>query len=475
MRKSIIFCAVLGIITFSNSSCNKFLEVNPKSSISDRELFSSQEGFDQALTGIYSIMNSRALYGDKLTMGFASALAYNYSTATPAFILDNSSKLKIESGEVTGHLNSIWTTGYNAINGINNILDQIDNNKAIFSDNNYALIKGEALGLRALMHFDLVRLFGENYSKTSTKLAIPYRIIFAPNPVPPVTTAKVLEAVLHDLNEAEKLLQGADPIKQHPQQRRFNMNYYAVKALQARAYLYMEEKAKAIEAAKVVIESEAFRFIDSRTELSVTATRKDRLFSMELVFALRNSKMKDWVETSNPYFRFGSNISQTGLTQPDANFALLYDNIATDIRRAYLFENDQSKIFPSKYWQTFVLASGADPATRLDQCVPLIRWTEMFYIIAEASPTAQEGVVYLNKVRVARALEPLNPATITPATLTTEIQKEYQKEFYAEGQTFFYYKRMNIAKRLFAGGDASLATYLFPIPDDELEFNNNFN
>ena len=56
--------------------------------------------------------------------------------------------------------------------------------------------------------------------------------------------------------------------------------------------------------------------------------------------------------------------------------------------------------------------------------------------------------------------------------IQNEMLKEYRKEFYAEGQSFFAYKRLNAPKAsiLFVPGDAVLS-YLIPLPRTEANLN----
>ena len=81
---------------------------------------------------------------------------------------------------------------------------------------------------------------------------------------------------------------------------------------------------------------------------------------------------------------------------------------------------------------------------------------------------------FLNKVRQARGLTALNSGGITNTdSLSKEIMREYQKEFIQEGQTFFYYKRLNKDLRLVTATNAAIPAdvYVFPIPDKEKEYN----
>lgn len=52
-----------------------------------------------------------------------------------------------------------------------------------------------------------------------------------------------------------------------------------------------------------------------------------------------------------------------------------------------------------------------------------------------------------------------------------EIQKEYRKEMYGEGQLFYFYKRNNVVTIPDGvGNPMSEAKYVFPLPLAELEF-----
>lgn len=96
----------------------------------------------------------------------------------------------------------------------------------------------------------------------------------------------------------------------------------------------------------------------------------------------------------------------------------------------------------------------------------------MYYILAEAANAPGSGALELNKVRFARAVNKLpEDGSVTATQLQNEIQKEYHKEFYAEGQYFFYLKRKAITRMPFMTADVPLSIYKLPVPDVELEYN----
>ena len=75
-------------------------------------------------------------------------------------------------------IENIWLKAYNAIANINNELEYLEKEKSILDPINYAIIKGELLGLRAYVHFDLIRLFGygnvAGREEVLSKETIPY-------------------------------------------------------------------------------------------------------------------------------------------------------------------------------------------------------------------------------------------------------------------------------------------------------------
>lgn len=464
---AILIC-LAGMLT----SCKKYLDVNPKSSVSEDQLFSSEVGFQQALDGVYSLFASRNLYGDNLTMGFTSALAQNYDIPTAKRFYD-SSNFNYQSAEVTGIGNDIWGGGYNAIAGANKVIQNTDRQRHLLSDQTYKVIRGEALALRACMHFDLLRLFGPEYMSGMDKKAIPYKKDVNQFTVVPSSTQKTVENIFADLNEAEQLLADADPILKGQAGRGTRMNYYAVKALQARIYLYTGDKNKAFAAAKIVVDSGKFPFVTFNAATANAASR-DRIYITEQIFGLRVANLKNWADPE--YFRGVSDMRRSV-----SDYKTLYETESgggTDIRYNARIETDKNTasgtgfVFSSKFWQTYPGTAASED--RLDQLVPMIRLAEMYFILSECAPTTADGIHYLNVVRENRNLPDL-AANSSQTALNNEIRKEYQKEFYAEGQLFFYYKRKNVTRMQFMARDMSLSQYVLPIPDSELEFNPNYN
>ena len=102
--------------------------------------------------------------------------------------------------------------------------------------------------------------------------------------------------------------------------------------------------------------------------------------------------------------------------------------------------------------------------------LPMIRMSEMYYIIAETAENETDALASINLVLDNRGVELLTSASQLESTLLNE----YQKEFWGEGQLFFYYKRMNASSILsaFSGGNVEMndTKYVLPLPQSETDF-----
>ncbi|MFD2556739.1 RagB/SusD family nutrient uptake outer membrane protein [Sphingobacterium tabacisoli] len=466
--KTTIYIILLKIaLLLSFASCNNYLDVAPKSTLREDEIFSSQTGFEQALAAVYANLASKALYGDNLTMGFVSALGQNYNTTSSNNPLYGMAQYNYTSDIYRNISIDIWRSAYKVIAALNNIILHTETNKAVLNDNVYNRVRGEALALRAFIHFDLVRLFGKSMILGADEASIPYRITFDQFGRSPHTTREVLEKALADLKEGQNLLKVSDPVLQNSVNRQIKMNYYATKALEARILLYAGRNTDAYSVAKQLVESGIYPLLPA-SELTKADNQKNRLLKGELIFTLRNKNLNDWV---NQYFRFSGN-SVFSLTRSTADINSIYESNPTDKRLSNWFQDDQSSKFPSKYWQTYSQISGSNDSTRLDQMVPAIRISEIRLILAETAPDPLEGLAQLAAIRAARDVSgALQITNVTRSYLMAEIQKEYEKDLYGEGQLFFFHKRLNSKNIKFYSQTVNPTLYTLPIPDSELEYN----
>lgn len=449
-------------------SCNKWLDVKPKTQIESELNFSNQQGFKDALTGVYLNMSDVKLYGKDMTFGFVDVLARQYTQLWD----DNLEYYQAMEHEyndqsVINKVISVWTASYFSIANLNNLLDAIGKKDSSYFDPYvYNVIKGEALGLRALHHFDMLRLFSPApASKPASTLSIPYRYTYGAEIIPQSTVAEVMQKALKDLNEAISLLKISDPLVAgttvpatttgYLRNRPYKFNYYAALALKARIHLYAGNMDSARLAAMEVVNSNKF------TATTVSAiSGGNRLMSTEVIFNVNVSN----IETLSADF-FNTAIMATKSTAEWNEWFELSNGGSSDYRYLYQTLANGSYRFPVKY---DALANTNAAATKR---VPLFRLTEMYYIISESylGTDGPQAVTWLNKARTSRNLATLSTA-LDKADILREIIKEYQKEFIAEGQLFYLYKRLNLPAIPFYQKTMNDAIYVLPMPDDEITY-----
>jgi hypothetical protein len=473
MKLRNIFLLMIPVLL--STSCNKFLDVKPKTQIDADQAFDDEQGFMDALTGVYLKMNTNELYGKELSFGLTDVLSKQHTRFVSTFHeYYEASLYHYTNAAIRAKTDGIWRGLYNALANDNNLIAHLNTtNQRMFRDVNYSIIRGEAYGLRAFLHFDLLRLFGPAPASAggNTAKAIPYMDQLTVNALPRLTVQDVITRILADCAIAAAALKTTDPVVPgsttpttttgYLRDRPYKFNYYAVKALEARVYLYAGDKEKALAAAEEVINASAFNWV---TNAQVNAG--DHVFTTELIFTLFKSDMAGFADT---YFSTAAGTSLLTKTN-DAEFLSIYETTA-DIRYTLLTQLDNTS--NNLRYSTKLVQPTGTSSTYLNK-MPVIRLSEMYYIAAEAleesNPT--QSTAYLNMVRTARnVLTNLSPS-LTPAQLQQEIFKEYQKEFYCEGQLFYYYKRLNLPSIAYTNVTADNTIYVLPLPDDETEYGN---
>lgn len=435
------------------------------------------------LNGIYIDLNSDALYGQTLSVEMIEVMGGAYTIGTDNSVWGNYKDLssyKYNTEYWRNRLDQTWNKAYALILNCNKILETIDGNKNLFTDGSYYIIKGEALALRAMLHFDMLRLFGPVYSKDSDKKAIPYYTKQTNSPEPILTAQEVMEKITTDYEDALNYLAN-DPVKTEGtmmsstedgssnflRYRALRLNYYAVEALMARAYLYMGNKTEAFKYATDVIKTadqNIFPFVDKNLVIGSPAD-PDRIFSSEVLFALTNTSRgtihKNFFDPSrlpNYVFRMDDSMMSN----------LVYGGAATtggyqdDYRyRACWMATGSNRYF---YKYSDMVANGSIQNTM----IPMVRLGEMFLIAAESqSGDLKAGVQYVNALRRNRGVA--NLTTLTPDLL----KYEYIRELYGEGQLFFLYKRLNsdiiTSATSSKNPKASDLIFVVPLPDTETD------
>lgn len=501
MRRIYIAFILLSCLSFWGCG-EDWLDVKPSTEIELGDQISSARGFNEILSGVYLTMQSEDLYGHNLTYGVLANISQNHYWEGSN---DYWGQFDYDASNAKETIKDIWLGLYNTIANNNIILDNIDAKKQLFRVDDYNIIKGEALAIRAFLHFDALRLFGSAYKDNSEgETQIPYVSSFEIARYPHLTSDKVYEKILNDLDAAEELLLESDPIIGSSvecdffelDERKYHLNYYAILALKARVYLSKGDLVNAKLYAEKVIDDYQWEWT-KESDLAVGSTGKpDVLFFKEVVSALIVPKLQQSYD-----LYFGLEDESYRANSSDVNYAALIfesdtiipsdrywipseidkgaGNGKDDLRYLYLFKNNNlgQKSISIKYDQDFTNIGDQEyPA------VPLLRVSEMMLIAAEASLYEDKLVAigYLNELRERRKYNVQSAGDLTNASeeeILSLIVNEFRKETYLEGQVFYMYKRLGLTEIPTMNVEepympVEASSFIFLLPDDEREFGN---
>lgn len=432
MKKfNIIACIVL---VFLVTSCKDFLDVKPTNSGDADVAIQTVADAKIMMNGLMSKMASGSyygrnfpLYGDvkggDLTLisqgrGYDYLYAYNHSESSNTY-------------------SGVWIQAYHCIAQINNLLQSIQRLTDAGSTENFNNIKGQALTARALIYFDLVRLYGKSYNDDKSSFGVP-NVTTRLDANAQELRAKVEEnytQIMNDLSDAEPLLLKTKSSGY--------INYYANKALQAKVYLYMGESQSALSAAEDVIKSNAYTLY---TNANWVASWKSE-FGSESIFELGiypsegdlgNSSLGALVRRQ----AHGSSAILGNFMASDYFITRMAQD-PTDIRKGVMAADERGRIASIyKYSGSITLEGDKKTTNSTAVNIKVIRLSEVYLIAAEAALNVDKTLAakYLNDIR--KRAPGLVPATASTVSLDM-IADERSKELIGEGHRFFDMIRWN--------------------------------
>lgn len=475
MKKYNILIAVL--LLFGFTSCKKeFLDVRPTNSGDPATAINTAADATVLINGLMRKMTDVSYYGRNFVL-YGDAKGGDLTVFTQG--RGNDAMYTFNHTKTTNSYSSFWEQIYHSILQANNILTNIERLKAAGSTENFNTHKGQALTARALMYFDLVRLYGKPYTQDKSSFGVP-NITQPLDPYAQPLRATVEEnytQILKDLKEAEPLL---------PKTKTNGLpNFYANKAIQARVYLNMANYAEALSAAQAIITSNVYVLYTNAQWVDSWKTQ----FGTESIFELGIFPNEgDLGNTSlGAYHRRRGHGGGAilGWFQASDYFLNRLKQDPTDVRWGVM-SNDESSTTrlgaSYKYSGSTTLSGDGKPSNSTAVNIKVIRLSEIYLIAAEAAFHTDKtlAATYLNLIR--RRSPALVPATA--ATITIDmILDEKSKELFTEGHRFFDMMRLNrpitfndefgsltIAHRT-KTIDRTFQKVILPIPQDEINAN----
>lgn len=470
--KKIIIGLFLGALL---TGCNSWLDVQPYDSMTDDQLYSTETGIQRALNGIYLGLASNDLYAKNLTCGAVDVLGGLYYIPEKHNYEDYSF-YKYTETKPKATFESIWKAGYKIISGCNEFLESVSASQGILKDRDYANVTGEALALRTLVHFDLFRLFGKVYTENTKNLqAIPYYTQVTDVPTDILSAEQLMKQLLADIDTAIVRLSG-DPIlidgvgngESFWDYRNYRLNYYAAWTLKARMLYYMGPtyNAEAFRITQALLESKdpytgkANNFTETFVAIDNETGRKDYLFYPEILFGIHNIKRETLYKDL-----FSLDLDNNNLLSASNKFLADLFTVDSDIRQN-AWETAPIDRGEFKTFKKFSLIQEVQTNPYLYETQALLRKSELYLIAAATAPNEELKARYLEDLRLSRGYQVGNTVG---GDLNNLLDQEWKKEFYGEGQYFFFLKRNQVSSIKNHDGntvDISKA-YIVQLPESE--------
>lgn len=460
MKKILYFITLSLLVVGSIVSCrDSDLEPTLAQAKDLETSINNTEDLNSILSATYDRMSQTAYYGRDI-------IIYGEVRSDNAYSNANSNRFvtvgQMKMVPADAYPSDTWTQIYRAIATANIIINKPESEiKGDVSEIKH--IKGQAYAVRALAHFDLVRLFGQQHVNGGgmSSMGVPYVKTFKDvNSLLPArnTVQEVYNFAKDDLAQAVQLMNPSldDPSKHY-------MTSQAANAILARMALYFDDTQTAEAAALKVINSQKYSIStaanfastfnsDSRSNVifSISATSNDNMGINGLANIYRGASYGDVVILKDLFDKY-----TTGDVRGTSTFIQPRTVAATDFRNI------------GKY---------PTMGTFSDD-IPVIRYEEIVLIYAEAllrNNKAGDALTELNKIPANRGA-----AAYTVANMDN-ILLERRKELAFEGFRFDDLARtkkslplVDNVRQTYGNVAYGAYNYAFPIPGAEIGANSN--
>ena len=451
MRKIniIVAIALVGLFTScSKDSLNPSLEQDKTVETS----INTAEDLQGILYGAYNRMTAASYYGRDF-------IIYGEVRSDNTFSNGNSGRFVTPAamtlGNTDAYATDTWTQIYAVIASANIIIgaEGITGDEAVIDN-----IKGQAYAIRALAHFDLLKLYGqENVTESGVDqtLGVPYITEYKGDNLLPArnTVAECKANIYADLQSATDLMSASlnDASKQ-------TISTYAVEAIRARVAVYFKEWSVAKTACEAIINSHVYSIIPAASYASIWNTDSPVNSIFELAFSNTDNQNINGLQ----YIYRGNS----------------YGDIQVLADLANQFEAADVRGFVSGmlgYEGTKIRNMGKYPSmTDYSDDVFLFRYEEVILNYAEAlfELSDANALTYLNMI-------PSNRGATSYATISkANILLERRKELCFEGFRFDDLARtgsniplVNALQQTHGGPAYGSYKFAFPIPKAELDAN----
>ena len=414
MKNSNITILLISSLFWLGSCQKSFLELKPYDSLPVQNAITNENSMGSAVNGMYAGLRSSFLYGR--TVPFVGDVladnVYISSSNSGRYINQNTYTVNAQNGDLL----STWSQAYTVILEANNIINATLSESAVVSQ-----YKGEALTVRALMYWELVKMFAKPYSVDPNAAGVPIVLTYDVTLRPARNTVKeVYDQIQKDLTQAFGLMTITK-----------NSSYvikYAAHAIQAKVYLYQKDYTNALAAAQDVIKNGGYTLTTAANLNAYWNNPTPITTKVETIFEVSADGVANvgFNALANMYNQsgYGDGLATTDLYN-------LYSD--TDARKALIIKGKRAGVdalIVNKY-QNVQNSSDKDD-------IKVIRYADVLLIAAEASArlgNTTDALALLNQLAQRR-----DPAfkgyTSSGDALIDDIITERRKELAFEGDRF---------------------------------------
>lgn len=478
LKYNLIAIALLG---FSFSSCSDFLEQNPQTDLSENDFYKTADDILSAVNGAYSSLQEGDIYGNWYVFGeipsdnTRNQLSGSVTTQNEfdQFYIDTQNSM----------IANFWKAAYKVINRTNTILGRIDGIEINTElANRYKL---ECKFIRALMYFNLVRVYGDvPLVLKEISISESYDILREPK-------ENVYNQIIADLKEAQGL-----PVS-YSTAEDGRATQGAAKALLANVYMTLHKYAEAETILAEIINSGRYSLLEN-TPGSLNIDGYKNVFSpvnhnsKEGIFEIQFLK-GGYGEGSNYANNFapensGTNVVAVGGTGgnniPEMDIYNAYEE--GDLRRdfsmslGYYDNRKNNEWVESRYVCKFmdVPYQNNDASNNY----PVIRYADVILMYAEAlnqNGKTAEACKYLNMTRrrgfgyQTTETCPVDLQTTDKAQFALMVEQERRVELAFENHRWFDLIRTGRAVEVMRSKGFSLneTNLICPIPQKQIDVN----
>ena len=484
--KTKIFQSFIIITAFTISCSEDYFDRYPLDNLTDAGFYSTKEelayGVNDAYYSLKSAYSSYFDFGD-----LASDNAYNSKhNNTIAKISINESNVVADNTSLI----SVWSGSYRVISRANLVLTKMKD--VTLEESVKKQFEGECKFLRALMYFNLVRIFG------SVPLVLT-DIISADEAfaIGQESADNIYNQIIKDLSDAKGLL----PVKYSTNADIGRVTSLAAKTLLGKVYLTRHEYQKSYDILKEVIDANVHKLLSSYFSVFDAASPNNA----EIIFAIQYARGYS-PSLGNPFQTYHFPNEYVGkkpyLVVGNGNYMLTTSLVRSfeksDTRFTAFVDSAKSINYPArtlffsnKYidlGQTLINDSGCD--------VPIMRYSDVLLMCAEAKTGLNlpaEALPFVSQVRSRAGLTTDNSIANSKTSMELAVEKERRVEFFSEAHRWFDLQRtgrlLTVMNAHFADGakwaeeetgfnsttvnSVQENELLFPIPQYQVELNPN--